>query len=112
MRGPFDGLGGAGRGRPDWRMRLLIRSRPNVHVFEVIELALESERTGAGPALHNEIMRPLETGMGEGGIAPPRVVFGADAAHHAADQPPAGDAVEHGVLFRQRKRMLSQAEGV
>jgi len=50
--------------------------------------------------------------MREGRIGAHRVVLGADAAHHTADQPPARDAVEHGVLLGERERMLAQAEGI
>ena len=112
MRRPFDRLGRAGGGRPDRRMRLLVRPRPDVHVFEVIVPALEGEWSRPRPALHHEIVRLLEARVGECRIGAHRVIFGADAAHHAADQPPAGDAVEHGVLLRQRERMLAQAERV
>jgi hypothetical protein len=80
-------------------MRLLKGPRPHVDVLEVIVLALEGERTGPGPALHHQVVRLLEARVRERRVDAHRVVFGADAAHHAADQPPAGDAVEHGVLL-------------
>ena len=112
MRRPFDRLGRAGGRRPDRRMRLLVRPRPHVHVFEVIVLALERERARARPALHHEVVRLLEARMRECRIDAERIIFGADAAHHAGDQPPAGDAVDHRVLLGERERMLAQAEGV
>ena len=112
MRRPLDGLGRAGRGRPDRRMRLLIGPRPHVHVLEVIVLALERERPRLGPGLHHEVVRLLEARVRDRRVDAHRVVLGADAAHHAGDQPPAGDAVDHGVLLGERERMLAQAEGV
>src|ERR1700722_4951984 len=57
---PVDGLARTQGRTPDRRMRLLERSRPHVHIFEAVVLALEAERTGLGPGLHHEIMRLVE----------------------------------------------------
>ncbi len=93
-------------------MRLLVRPRPHVHILEVIVLALEGERARLGPRLHHEVVRLLEALVRVGRVGAHRVVFGADAAHHAGDQPAAGDAVDHGVLFGDVERMLAQAERI
>ena len=74
--------------------------------------ALEGEGPGLVQACDHQIVRLLEARMGEGGLTPEREIFGADAAHHAADEPPAGEHVDHRVLLGERQRMLAQAEGV
>src|SRR5262249_25652661 len=94
------------------RVRLLVGPRPYVHVLEMIILALEGERAGARPAFHHQIVRFLEARMRECRIWGPRVIFGADAAHHARGQPPAPDAIEHGVRLREGEGMLAQEESV
>ena len=111
MRRPFDGLGRAGRWRPDRRMRLLIGARPHIDIVEVIEPPFERERPRLGPGLDHQVMRLLESRMRKGRVRSHRVVFSPDPTHHAGDQPAAGDAVEHGVLFGERQRMLAQTEG-
>src|SRR5260370_14181593 len=92
-------------------MRLLIRARPYVHVLEVIKFAFEGEWSRPGPGLHHEVVRLLEASMRERRVRACGEVFRSDAAHHAGDKPPAGDAVDHGVLFGNVQRMLAQAEG-
>ena len=74
--------------------------------------ALEREGAGLGPGLDHEIVRLLEARVREGRVGAEREIFGADAAHHAADEPPAGQHVDHRVLLGEGQRMLAQAEGV
>ena len=112
MGGPFQGLDASHGGAPDRRMRLLVGPRPQVHIFEVIVLALERERPRLAPRPHHQVVSLLVALQRMDRIGPERKVFGADAAHEAADQPPAGDDVEHGVLLGKRERVLAQAERV
>ena len=93
-------------------MRLLERARPHVHVLEVEVLALERERPGPRPRLDDEIVRLLVALEAPDRIGAGREIFRADAAHEAGDQPAAGDAVDHRVLFGERQRIVAQAEGV
>src|SRR5262245_62551773 len=110
MGGPFERLDASHRWTPDRRMRLLERPRPHVHVFAVIVLALEGEGTGLGPRPHDEIVRLLVALERVDWVGTEREIFRADAAHETADQAPARDDVEHGMLPGQGQRMLAQAE--
>jgi hypothetical protein len=112
MRGPFQRLDATHRRAPDRRMRLLVRARPQVHVFAVVVLALERERAGPGPGLHHKIVRLLVALERINRVGAEGKIFRADAAHEAGDQPPTGDHVDHGVLLGECERMLAQAKGV
>src|SRR5436305_14888002 len=68
MRRPFDRLAGPRGRRPDRRMRLLVRSRPHVHVFEMVNLALEGASSGPRSCLHDEMVRYTESRMRAGWI--------------------------------------------
>ena len=111
MGGPLDGFGRALGRAPDRRVRLLVGAGPEIDVFEMVVLALEGERPLLGPGADDEVMRLVEAVMREGRVGAHRIVLAADAADHAADQPPARDAVDHRVLFGERQRMLADAEG-
>ena len=92
-------------------MRLLEGPRPHIHIFVMVVLALEGEGAGPRPGLDHEVVR-----LGIALVRMRRVdaeigIFGADAADEAADQPPAGDGVDHRMLFGERQRMVAQAEG-
>ena len=70
----------------------------NTRVVAVTMLTSMDERdlarTGIEGSAHDQVMRLVEAGVREGGVSAHRVVFAADAAHHAGDQPAAGDAVD------------------
>src|ERR1700730_15577926 len=71
---------------------------------------LRAFATGPGPGLHDEVVRFLKARVRECGVGAGGEIFRSNAAHHAADKPPAGDAVDHGVLLGNIQRMLAQAE--
>ena len=112
MRRPFDGLAAALGGAPDRRMGLLEGARPEIHIFEMIVLALIGEGPGFRPGAHHEVRRLLVTLQRVDGIGAEGKILRPHPAHKAADEPPAGDDVDHGVFFGQGQRILAQAEGV
>src|SRR6185312_3682457 len=93
MRGPLHGLARALRGYPDRRMRRLIGPRPKIDVAPIEVLAIEGEGPRLRPGLDDEIMRLMKALMREIGVDPGRVIFGADAAHEAADDAPLREIV-------------------
>src|SRR5262249_4285664 len=97
--GPGDGLARALARDPNRRMRRLIRPRPAIDVADVVMLTFEGEGTGLRPSLNDEIMRFMKALMREIRIDAGRVIFGANAAHEAADDAAAREIVEHRVFF-------------
>ena len=91
-------------------MRFLVRARPKVYIFKVIVFALESEGAGLGPCPDDQIMGLVKAGMTKRWVGTHRIELAANAAHHAANNAPASDAVEHGMFFRERQRMLTDTK--
>jgi hypothetical protein len=91
-------------------MRVLVRARPGIDVFELIVLADIGERPRLGPCPHDEIVGFGETLLRIGRIDAHRVIFGADAAHETRDQPPAREIVEDGVFFRHHQRIVEERQ--
>ena len=110
LRRPLDGARRALRRNPDRRMWVLIRSRPRVHIVEVIVLALVGERPGLGPGAHDHVVRLAEALLRDHRIDPHGMVFGADAAHETGDEAAAGEVVEHGVFFRHHQRIVQERQ--
>ena len=75
-------------------------------------LSFERERAFLGPGADHQIMGFVEPLVADRRVGAHGIVFGADAADHAADQPPAGDAVDHGVFFRQGQGVFADAERI
>src|ERR1700745_609743 len=81
-------------------MRLLDRSRPDVHVALLVEAAVERKRLLLGPGAQDEVMGFVVTVSQLAWIGAIRV----RGVHWRADRKPgdestAGDAVDHGELF-------------
>jgi hypothetical protein len=91
-------------------MRLLVRARPQVHVLQVVVLAVKGERPGLGPRADDEVVRLVEAVVRESRVDAEGVVLGADAAHEAADQAPAADDVDHRVLLGDHHRVRAKRQ--
>ena len=100
---PCEGIqiGGCGR---------LVRPRPGIHVFELVVLADIGERPGLGPRPHDQVVRLGVALLRIGRVDAHGVIFGADAAHEARDQPPAREVVEHGVFLGDHQRVVEQRQ--
>src|SRR5687767_4903122 len=99
MRCPFDCLSRALRGDPDRRMRLLVGTRPKVHVLESIMFAIEGEGPGFGPCSKNEVMRLMKSCMRLCGVRTGGVIFHSNSAHETSDQAAGGNIIDDGELF-------------
>ena len=111
-RGPVDRLVGAERGAPDRRVRLLERPRPRVDVAELEVLAIPLEGAGLRPGLDDQVVRLVEAVARLGRVEREGVVLGADPAHEAGDDAPAGDDVEQRDLLGHPQRMVAQRDRV
>ena len=86
-------------------MRLLDRLRPDVHVTQLRVLAVERERLGLGPGLHDQLVRLAVLVAGErGDLAVAEVRVHRRTHGKARDEPSAADAVEH-------RELLGHADG-
>ncbi len=97
----------------DRRVRLLDRPRPDVHVAQLRVLAVERERLGLGPRLHDQLVRLavlVTRERGDLAVAEVRVHRRAD--REARDEPTAADAVEHRELLRDTDRWVVQRDRV
>ena len=93
-------------------MRLLEWPRPDIHVFEVVVLALVCEGAGFRPCLNDEFGGFLVSLERMHGVGAEGEIFRADATHHARDEATAGNDVDHRVLLGEGQRVVAQAEGV
>ena len=73
---------------------------------------LEGERTFFGPGADHQVVRLVKPFMADGRVGSHRIIFAALTPDHPADQPPAGDAIDHRVLFGKRLRMVAHTEGI
>ena len=98
-------------GNPDRRMRLLVRAAATGSRTRSDSAC---PRTANGPgSVHACTIRSCASWKRScdlAGLAPQRMIFGADAAHEARDQPPAGDVVEHREFFRDDQRIVEQRQ--
>ncbi len=62
------------------------------------------------PGLNDQIMRLMETLVGDRRIQAERVIFGTDTPDKTGNQAPTGNHVEHGILFGHRHGMLTQRQ--
>ena len=110
---PLPRLNRAATGDPDWRVRVLERSRPDVDVTELVVATVVGEHLRSRPGLRDHI----------GGLVVlvaqvRRVGAVAEAVVHrrtngeAGDQATAGDAVEHGELFGHTGRRVVERDRV
>ena len=74
-------------------------------------LALEFEGSGFRPGADDQVVGLVEPAVGFGGVDVEKVILRADAAHETRNQAPAGDGVDHGVLFGQGQRVLAEWDG-
>ena len=109
---PLDRVAAHDAGNPDLRVRVLQRTRPRVHVAEVVVLALPAERPGRAPGLDHEIVRLLEALPVERRMRVVRHAFAPAAAHPAGHQPPARNHVDLRQRLRQPERILPDRQNV
>ncbi len=90
-------------------MRLLHRTGPDGDVFVTVELALEAEDV-LRPGAAQDLVALLEAGAGLAHRNTLGAVFPRGAAGDPGDQPPVGEAVEHGQLLGQPQRLVQRQE--
>src|SRR6516162_1913529 len=91
-------------------MRALIGPGPEVDVAQAEVVAVEGERTGLGPRPDDQIVRLVEALMRKIGVDTGGMVFRADAAHEAGDDPALRQDVEHRELFGYVNRVVHQRQ--
>ena len=97
---------------PDRRMRLLHRSRPRVHVAELVVLPHVDEGPRLGPAAQDQVERLAEALAGLGRVEAVRVVLGSAPDHHAGDQSTPRDAIDHRILLRDADGRVVEGQRV
>ena len=82
-----------------------------IGVVEGVVLALIVERARLGPRLHDQIMGLVKPLVRIDRIDAGGMIFGADAAHEAGDDPAIRNIVEHRVFFGDIQRIVHQRQG-
>src|SRR5260221_2520816 len=93
---PLHGLRTEYSRNPHWRMRLLIRQGPGIHVPIVKMLALVAPWTGPRPRLHDEVVSLVEHLAVVCWIGIVEELLGARAAHPSGDQTAARNEIDLG----------------
>src|SRR6476620_8554689 len=91
-------------------MRLLVWPGPDVHVVQVLILALKRKWSGFGPCAQDQVMRLVESVVALRGIDAGAVIFRSDAANEASDEAPACYVVENGEFLRDHERIVQQGK--
>ena len=112
LRRPLDRIAAHDPRNPDLRVRILQRTRPRIHVAEVVVLALPAERPRRAPGLHHEIVRLLKTLPVERRLRVVRHALAPPAAHPARHQPTARNHVDLRQRLRQPERILPNRQDV
>ena len=99
------------RRNPYRRVRRLVGPRPQIDVVQAEMIAVEGERAGLGPRPDDQIVRLVEALVREIGVGAGGVVFRADAAHEAGDDPAFRQIVEHREFFSDVDRVVHQRQG-
>ena len=109
---PPDRLEAPRAGDPDRRVGLLERPGPDVHEPEVVVLPLEVEGARPGPRLHDEVVGLAVALPEEGRVDLVGVRLDAEPHHHAGDDAPARQHVEHRQLLGHPERVVVERERV
>ena len=98
-------------GPPDRRVRLLIGTRPRVHVAVVPVLPLPTEGLVRDPGPDDQIVGLAHPLASVCGIDVAGVHLGRDATHHPDDDPAPRHAVDHRELLRRAHRVVPNGQG-
>ena len=111
-RSPLEGVSAHDAGQPDWRMRLLIWTRPRIHIAVMVVLALPAEGTGRRPRLDDEVVRLLESLPVVWRRRVVRNTLAPGAAHPPGDEPATRNHVDDCELLDQPKWVVPDGDDV
>ena len=74
----------------------------------VVVVTRERKRTRLGPSLNNQIMGLMKSIMRNGGIQTKSMILGANPTNKTTDESATRQDINHGMLFCNRKGMLSK----